>query len=182
MKELSLNILDIVQNSIRAKAKQINIAIEESELRNSMVIVINDDGTGMSPEMLSNVTDPYTTSRTKRKVGLGLPFLKQHAEQAGGTVTIDSLEGKGTRVHASFVLNHFDRQPLGDISGVIKLLIMANPAIEFIYEHSTDKGEYRIDTKEIKEVLEVKSLTDNDLMKDIQNMILENLENIGVLD
>jgi len=180
MKELSLNILDIVQNSIRALARQIGITIMESELNNSMKIIIQDDGDGIPEEMLATVTDPYTTSRTKRKVGLGLPFLRQHAEMAGGGLRIESSEMEGTRVEADFLLNHIDLQPMGDISGVIKLLVMANPLIEFLYEHKTDKGEFKLDTREIKEVFEVSSLTDNSLMEDVRNMISENLKNIEI--
>jgi anti-sigma regulatory factor (Ser/Thr protein kinase) len=180
MKELALNILDIVQNSIRAKARQIEIQIEESEFRNLLRIVISDDGIGIPPEMLANVVDPYITSRTIRKVGMGLAFLKQHAEFAGGRLKIDSSEGKGTRVETWFLLNHIDRQPMGDISGVVKILIVANPLIEFLFEYKTDIGEFRIDTTEIKEVFKVKDLTDNNLMGDIRGVIEENLKNIGV--
>jgi hypothetical protein len=182
MKELALNILDIVQNSIRAKARQIEILIEESEFRNLLRIMISDDGIGIPPEMLANVVDPYITSRTKRRVGMGLAFLKQHAEFAGGRLKIDSREGKGTKVDACFLLNHIDRQPMGDISGVVKILIVANPLIEFLFKYKTDNGEYEIDSREIKELFEVKDLTDNNLMNDVRNMIMENLKNIGVKD
>jgi len=181
MKELSLNILDIVQNSIRAKALRVDIIVEESEKNNLLRIVIKDDGEGIPKEMLPNVTDPYTTSRTKRNVGMGLAFLRQHAELAGGELKIDSNPGQGTRIDVCFQLNHMDRQPMGDISGVIKILIMANPGIDFFYEHKTDKGEFKIDTVEIKDTFEVNSLTDNNLMEDVKNLIKENLENIGVL-
>jgi len=179
MKELSLNILDIAQNSIRAKAGKISIVIEESEKNNSLRITISDDGSGIPAEMLAEVTDPYTTSRTSRKVGLGLPFLKQHAEITGGNLKIESKQGKGTQVEANFVLNHLDRQPMGDISGVIKLLIMANPRLDFFYLYKTDEGEFSIGTPEIKKIFGVNELTDNNLMKDIREMMLENLRNIG---
>lgn len=182
MKELALNILDIVQNSIRAKARQVEIRIEESEFKNLLEILISDDGVGIPPEMLANVVDPYITSRTKRKVGMGLALLKQHAEFAGGRLKIDSQVGKGTWVDARFLLNHIDRQPMGDISGVVKILIVANPLIEFLFVYKTDNGEYRLDTREIKEIFEIKDLTDNKLMEDIRNMILGNLKTIGVKD
>ena len=180
MKELSLNILDIVQNSIRAKASMISISVEESVIGNTLSIGIKDNGEGMPAKMLETVTDPYTTSRTKRKVGLGLPFLRQHAEMAGGNLNIISVPGEGTSVEANFILNHFDRQPLGDISGVLKIMIIANPGIEFAYRHKTDMGKFEIDTKEIKEVLETEDLTDNGLMNDIRDMIRDNLESIGI--
>jgi anti-sigma regulatory factor (Ser/Thr protein kinase) len=182
MKELSLNILDIVQNSIRAKAKEIEILIEESEIRNSMQIVIKDNGSGIPEEMLPVVTDPFTTSRTKRRVGMGLAFLRQHAELAGGNLRIDSFEDKGTRVEVKFILNHVDRQPMGDISGVMKILIISNPRIEFVFEYLTDKGKYKIDTREIKKILEVKTLTDYNLMEEVRVIIFENLKFIEAGD
>jgi len=182
MKELSLHILDIAQNSIRAKASRIHIRIEESGLKNSMLVVITDDGKGIPRKMLSNVTDPFITSRTVRKVGLGLSFLRQHAQMAGGKVKIDSVEGEGTRVEATFLLNHIDRQPMGDIPGVIKILMLANPRIDFVYEHNTDLGEFKLDTCEIKDLFGVDSLTNYDLMEDIRSMILQNLKSISVAD
>jgi len=182
MKELALNILDIVQNSIRAKADRVEILIEESKIENIMRIVVSDNGKGIPAELLKDVTDPFTTSRTTRKVGLGLSFLKQHAEMAGGMLKIESHEGIGTNVEASFQLDHIDRQPMGDISGVIKLLIIANPRIEFLYKHKTDLGEFSIDTREIKQVFEVNDLTDNKLMEDVKLLIMENLKSIGIME
>jgi anti-sigma regulatory factor (Ser/Thr protein kinase) len=182
MKELALNILDIVQNSIRAKAKRIEIQINESESQDLMNIEIIDNGAGISPKMLATVTDPFTTSRTKRKVGLGLAFLSQHAELADGNLKIESDLNIGTRVVTSFKLNHFDRQPLGDIAGVFKILIIANPEIDFFYKHKTDTGVYEVNTLEIKEIFNVKYLTDNTLMEDIKCLIQENLTLIGVKD
>jgi DNA topoisomerase VI subunit B len=179
MKELALNILDIVQNSIRARAHEIGIRIEESEGLNMLKINISDNGIGIHPEMLPYVTDPFTTSRTKRKVGMGLSFLKQHAEQAGGRLRIESHEGKGTRIEAEFILNHIDRQPMGDLPGVLKILVIANPGIEFFFEYKTDKAEFSIDTHEIKETFEIKDLTDNNLMEDIKEMIKGNLKEIS---
>lgn len=182
MKELALNILDIVQNSIRANSKLISIRIEESETGNSMNIYVCDDGKGIEKEMLKKVTDPYTTSRTTRKVGMGLAFMKQLAEMTGGTLKVSSQPGTGTEVEASFQLNHLDRQPIGDIAGVFKILVIANPEIEFVYEHKTDTGLYRIDTREVKKILDCKKLDDNDLMQVIKRMIFENLLLIGVYD
>jgi len=179
MKELALNILDIVQNSIRANARKILVGIEESEFNNLLKITISDDGSGIPDDLLMNVTDPFTTSRTTRNVGMGLALLSQEAEDAGGYLKIKSAEGAGTRVEAVFTLNHIDRQPMGDISGVIKILIIGNPGVEFIYEHKTDTGIYKIDTQEIKTALEINELNDNRLMENVRCMILENLGIIG---
>jgi signal transduction histidine kinase len=180
MKALSLNILDIVQNSIRANASEISIDIKESIPEDLYRITIIDNGTGISEEILENVTDPFVTTRTKRKMGLGLPLLKYHAELTGGSLEIKSEKGKGTVVTATFSNSHVDRQPLGDIIGVFVILIAANPDIDFIYRHITERGEYRFSSKETKEFLEVDTLYENVLLEDIGCMIGENLKEIEV--
>lgn len=180
MKTLALNILDIVQNSVRAKANEISIEITESVLSDLLQIVIIDNGKGISDSMLKNVTDPFVTSRTKRRIGLGLPLLKQHAELAGGNIKIESETEKGTKVTARFELNHIDRQPMGDLTGVLKILIAANPDINFIYCHVTDNGDFRFSSAETKEYLEVDSLSNRSLMNDIGDMIKANLNKIEV--
>jgi hypothetical protein len=179
---LSLNILDIVQNSIRAGANEISIMISESASSDTMEITIEDNGAGIPPEILEEVTDPFTTTRTTRKIGLGLPLLKQHANMAGGNLEIKSTVGKGTTVRATFILSHIDRQPIGDIAGVLIILISANPEIDFLYSHKTDTGVYEFSTVETKNCLGVKTLTDNSLLKNIREMIEFNLTDIGVSD
>jgi signal transduction histidine kinase len=180
MISISLNILDIVQNSIRAGATLIKIGIEESAALDVMEITIQDNGSGIPNEILDKVTDPFVTTRTTRKTGLGLPLLKQHAILAGGDVEIKSRPGEGTSVRAAFRLSHIDRQPMGDIAGVVIILISANPEIDFLYSHKTDKGIYELSTSEIKEYLEVKSLNENTLINNIRDMIKFNLKEIGV--
>lgn len=179
MKTLSLNILDIVQNSIRAMADKITVEIDESESRDQYIITLTDNGTGIPEDILEDVTDPFVTTRTKRRLGLGLPLLKYHAEISGGRLEIESKKGKGTTVRASFINSHIDRQPLGDISGVMVMMIASNPGINFSYRHGTDKGEYVFDTAETKAFLEVEALTDMALLKDIKGMINENLKIIN---
>lgn len=178
MKELSLNILDIVQNSIRAKAYDILIEIIESVAKDIYQIIIKDNGTGIPAEILKNVTDPFVTTRTKRRMGLGLPLLKYHAELTGGNLKIESETGKGTSIRADFSNSHIDRQPLGDISGVLLILMATNPGIDFTYLHKTDNGEYRFSSKETKEYLEIETLNDRKLLEEIGNMINENLKEI----
>jgi DNA mismatch repair ATPase MutL len=175
---LALNILDIVQNSIRAEADQIGISIEESVAANTYSITIADNGKGISPDILHNVTEPFVTTRTKRKMGMGLPLLRYHAELTGGGVKIRSEQGKGTTVIATFTLNHLDRQPLGDITGVLMILIAANPGIDFRYDHRTDSGEYIFDTAETRQYLEIDNLNDMTLLEDLKSMIQENLTGI----
>jgi DNA mismatch repair ATPase MutL len=180
MKTLSLNILDIVQNSIRAKADDIFIGIRESLAEDIYQITIEDNGTGIPKEIFKNVTDPFFTTRTKRKMGLGLPLLKYHAELTGGGLGISSMQGNGTKITAWFSCSHIDRQPLGDITGVLVMLIAANPEINFSYCHSTDNGKYSFSTLETKKYLELDSLHGTDLLSDIKDMIKENIEEIEV--
>jgi anti-sigma regulatory factor (Ser/Thr protein kinase) len=182
MKELALNILDIVQNSIRAKADEISVVINESATNDLYQIIISDNGTGMPAVLLENVTDPFVTTRTKRRMGLGLPLIKYHAELTGGGLEISSEEGKGSRVNATFSYKHIDRQPLGDIVGVLIILLASNKEINFIYQHKTDKGEYRFSSLETKEYLEIDTLEDRKLLGEISSMISENLKDIEASD
>jgi hypothetical protein len=182
MKTLSLNILDIVQNSIRAKATEISIEIEESRSLDHFAITISDNGTGIPKEILANITDPFVTTRTTRKIGLGLSLLKYRANLTGGELKIDSEEGTGTVIKATFRYFHIDRQPLGDIAGVIMILLTAGNEISITYKHITENGEYIFSSKETKEYLEVNTLNDNALLPNIKSMINENLKDIGVSD
>ena len=178
MKELSLHILDIAQNSIRAKASQINIYIIESIKNDIFKIIIEDDGEGMSKETISKVTDPFFTSRTTRKVGLGLSLLKQNAEKCEGNFNFFSEVGLGTKLIASFKYSHWDRPELGDISGVIVILATSNPNINFVYQHITDKGTYIFDTNKIKQTLGEIPINDIHLHYYLKEMIFENLSEI----
>ena len=179
MKELSLNILDIVQNSIRAKADEISIEIEESAGKDLYRIFITDNGTGIPADMLRNITDPFVTTRTKRRMGLGLPLLKYHAELTGGRLVISSESGKGTEVEATFSFMHIDRQPMGDITGVLIVLLASSPEINFTYRHKTDNGEYLFSTKETRGYLEIDTLNNRILLDQIGCMINENLKEIN---
>jgi hypothetical protein len=178
MKELSLHILDIAQNSIVANANQINISIAEDSINDLLSIEISDNGKGMSPEVLQRVTDPYTTSRTTRKVGLGLPLLKDACRLSGGSLVVESTEGKGTSVTATLGLSHIDRQPMGDIAGVVILLVSANPDIEFTYSHSVNGNTFVFDTQEVKEALDGLPLNSPEVIKMLREMISLNLDEL----
>lgn len=180
MKDLSLHILDIVQNSISANAKTIFIGIDESTLTDTLTIKIDDDGAGMSTEVLARVTDPYYTSRTTRKVGLGLPLFKQNAELTNGSFHIKSEPGKGTTVTAVFGHSHFDRQPLGDMAGVVMILAGANPDLHFTYHHRVDGKEYSFDTEEVKEILEEMPINDPVIIRQLKEMIRENIKDLYI--
>jgi len=145
-----LHILDIVENSIRAYAKKIEIKIIEEKKKDLLTIEIIDDGKGMDEEALKNVLDPFFTTRKTRKVGLGLPLLAQSAEESRGSIKIESKPGQGTKVKATFGYSHIDRRPLGDIYESLKVLIVANPDINFIYEYQKNDVNYHLDTKGIK--------------------------------
>jgi hypothetical protein len=175
MKTLALNILDIAQNSIRAGADEISISITESDKDNLYQIIINDNGKGIPPQMLANVTDPFVTTRVTRRMGMGLALLKYHSELAGGNIEVISEEGKGTKVKSVMSFGHIDRQPLGDITGVLRILMASNQEINFTYRHITESGEFRFSTDETKKFLEVDKLYDTDLLDDINAMIYENL-------
>lgn len=177
---LALNILDVVQNSIRAKASEIYIGIRESLSGDTYEITIRDNGSGMPKELLDKAADPFFTTRDTRKTGFGLPLLKYHAVITGGDMEIKSLEGIGTTVKAYFSMTHVDRQPLGDIAGVMTILMSANPEINFLYSHVTDSGEYNFSSAEIKEYLGIENFSGNGLISDIKEMIILNLRDLRV--
>jgi anti-sigma regulatory factor (Ser/Thr protein kinase) len=153
MRELSLNILDIVQNSIRANANLIEIKITHSAKEQKLTIAVNDNGCGMTPAQLEQVIDPFYTSRTTRNVGLGVPLFKMAAEQTGGRFSINSVLGQGTKLFAEFITSHLDMTPLGDINSTVAILIRCNPQTDFLYTCTTDNGEFVLDTKELRTVL-----------------------------
>ncbi|GHV34988.1 histidine kinase [Bacteroidia bacterium] len=179
MKDLSLHILDIAQNSISANASLIEISIVEDKAANTYSLSIKDNGKGMSKEFLEKVADPYSTTRTTRKVGLGLPLLKLNAERTGGNFKIESELEKGTVVTADFVFDNIDRIPIGDIAGVVVMLCSMNPDLDFVYTHKTPCGEYVFDTHEIKEALEGMSIQEIAIQKYLKEMLEENLNEIG---
>jgi len=150
VEDLSLHILDIVENSIRARASKINIKIIEDIKKDLLTIEIKDDGKGMDKEAMKKVMDPFFTTKSTRKVGLGLGLLKQSARESGGDVEIESKVGMGTRVRAVFNYSHIDRKPLGDMAATLVTLIAGNPEVDFIYEHISDELKYRIDTEEMR--------------------------------
>lgn len=178
MKDLSMHIMDIIQNSVRAKATLVRLEIEEMLEADLYRIRITDNGCGMSADMLEQVTDPLFTTRTTRKVGLGLSLFKQNAERTGGSMTIQSEPGKGTVVDVVFSHSNIDRPALGDIAGTLILLVSGNPDMDFVYRHTTPKGEYLFDTKEVKEVLDEVSVTDPQIIRYLKELINENLNTI----
>ena len=177
MKELSLNILDIAENSVKAKATLTEISIMENF--EELVITITDDGCGMTEEILKMVTDPFYTTRTTRKVGMGLPLLKLQAEQTDGTLTINSKhiskfpDEHGTTVCATFNKKHIDCTPLGDVVSSITTLIQGHPDTDFLFTHKFESGEAVLDTRELRQVLEGVPLNTYEVIKWIEEYLKE---------
>ncbi len=148
MEDLSLHILDIAENSISASAKSIEIRIDEDKAKDLLTVEIKDDGNGMDEQTLQKVLDPFFTTRTTRKVGLGLSLLAQAARQSDGKIELSSGPGKGTTVKAVFHLSHPDCKPMGDIHETIRTLVAGYPGTDFLYEHKKNGSIYRFDTRE----------------------------------
>lgn len=174
MTELSLNVLDVAENSTRAKASLVSITVSADTAADRLVITIEDDGCGMTKEQVSQVTDPFYTSRTTRKVGLGVPFFKYAAESAGGQFSITSEPGRGTTVFASFQLSHIDRMPLGDMNATIHTLITCHPDTEFVYTYRYDGRSFTLDTRELRQILGDISFQEPEVSAFIQEYLAEN--------
>ncbi|MCP4627685.1 MAG: ATP-binding protein [bacterium] len=161
MRELSLHILDIAENGITAGADCIQILVNEARRNEDLLtIVIEDNGSGMSAEKLQKPTDPFITTRTTRRVGLGLSLLAAAADRCEGSLEIETEPGRGTRVQATFRYNHIDRAPVGDMASTITTLIMGNPRVDFVYTHIIDTKDFVLDTRDLKEGKQDQSLTD----------------------
>lgn len=177
MKELSLNILDIAQNSVKAGAKDIDIRLTETA--DTLTIEITDDGCGMDAEAVRGVIDPFFTTRTTRNVGLGVPLLKLAAEQTGGGIEISSVSERddprrhGTRVTANFNKNNIDFTPLGDIVSTVTALIQGSPGIEWRFIHETPAGKVELDTRELRQVLGDVPLDNFEVIKWVEDYLKE---------
>ena len=174
MRELSLNVLDIVQNSISAKATVIEIELLEHIEKDLLEINIFDNGKGMTEEQVKSVIDPFFTTRTTRKVGLGIPLFKMAAEMSGGRLDIKSEVGKGTRVYTSYGYSNVDRMPVGDMNGTVSMLIRMNPDIDFVYTHSINEKSYVLDTRDLREQLVDVPLDTPDVIEWINEYLKEN--------
>ena len=153
MRELADNIMDIAQNSISAGASLTEVQVKISHADDCITFTFRDDGCGMSEEMVKAVTEPFTTTRKTRKVGLGLPLLKQTAEMTGGTLDIQSTVGVGTVVTAAFGLGHIDRPPMGDVAGAWFSLVVMNPEKDFLFTYDYDGQVFTFDTREVREAV-----------------------------
>jgi hypothetical protein len=159
VREISLHILDALENAVEAGASRIHIRIEEDRETDWMEIEIADNGRGMDPETIKRVLDPFFTTRTTRHVGLGLPLFQEAARRCGGDLVLQSAEGKGTRVRATFRNSHMDRAPLGDMPGALLAVLFSEGQVDLDYCHKVDSREFRFDSSEIRKELENVPLT-----------------------
>lgn len=178
MRELSLNVLDIVQNSISAGAPLIETEISENRQEHTLTIRITDNGKGMSEEQVKSVIDPFFTTRTTRKVGMGIPLFKMAAEQTGGSFSIDSVLGEGTVVTANFRTDSVDFTPLGDIASTVIVLITMNTDRDFVYKHAVDAREFVLDTRSVKEILGDVPLDTPEVSAWLRDYMNENMQNL----
>ncbi len=174
MQELSMNILDVAENSVRASATLVEITIDEKPQEDILSVIISDNGCGMTPEQIKNVTNPFYTTRSTRKVGLGVPFFKMAAELTGGKLEIQSTVGVGTVLKAHFVRSSIDLMPLGDINETIGTLIHCNPHIDFIYTRRFENAQMTLDTREFRHILDGIELNDPKVSKFIREFLAEN--------
>ena len=173
MRELSLNILDIAQNSISAGASLTEIVINENTKENTLLIGIYDNGCGMTEEQVKSVIDPFFTTRTTRKVGMGIPLFKMSCEQTGGKFTIESKKGVGTKINALYKTDSVDFTPLGDIAATIVTIVSMNADKEFLYRRVLDDKEFIFSTVEIKKILDGVPLSESSVMNWIEEYLNE---------
>lgn len=177
-RELSQHLLDIFENGAKAGASLITLNIAEDLSTDRLVLELRDNGSGMPAEMVRRIADPWVTTRTTRKVGLGIPFLKQTAEMCGGAFGIESELGVGTRTWAAFQHSHIDRPPLGDVAGTVLCMIVGFRTLDVLYHHTVQNAtgalrEFSLDTREIREVLGDVDLSDPEVLAYLREMLQE---------
>jgi hypothetical protein len=164
VRELSLHLLDIAENSVAANASRVKIVVIEDSKVDLLQMSVEDNGKGMDAEMVARVVDPFVTSRTTRKVGLGIPLLKEAAEACNGFLKITSKIGQGTVVFVQFQLSHIDRMPLGNLADTFLQLLIANPSIHWIFEYRVNEKHFEFDDSPIKDELAGISLTEPSIL------------------
>ena len=180
MNDLSLHIIDIIQNSLSAGASLIKLTVCEKSSENLLFIEIEDNGKGMTPEQVNSLDDPFFTSRTTRRVGMGIPLFRDSARQSGGSLVVTSQPGKGTKVIATFELNNIDCPPLGDIANSLILMVSANPNVNFFFRYIFEENVYVFDTVEIKEILDGLPINDPSVIRMLTSMVDANIQDMRV--
>ena len=182
MRELSLHILDIAENGITAGADFIKILVEENRTMDLLTMKITDNGQGMPAEKIEKLSDPFVTSRTTRRVGLGLSLLSAAAERCEGSVTVETEPGAGTEVAVTFRYSHIDRAPVGDMAATITTLIMGNPQVDFVYTHIINEEDFTLDTRELKAEMGAHSLTNPVVIHHLTTSIRNSLGQLAAND
>lgn len=178
MREIALHLLDIAENSIAAGARNIEITVEEDLQNDRLMSVVQDDGCGMDEQLIARVTDPFVTSRTTRKVGLGIPLFKAAAEACNGGLDIISVPGQGTCLKVALQRSHIDRMPLGDIAATMLTLVIGYPQIHWVFRYRTDNAEFTFDDEPIKRELAGVSLTEPSILAFIREALQEGIGNV----
>ena len=178
MRELALHILDIAENSVSAQARRVEIGVEEDLRRDRLRLWVKDDGRGMDEDMVARVTDPFVTSRTTRKVGLGIPLLKAAAESCGGHLRILSAVGHGTCLEAEFQRSHIDRMPLGDLAGTMYTLVVGWPDVRWVLRYSVGESRFEFDSGPIKQELGDAPLTEPAVLAFIRESLQQGVAGI----
>jgi signal transduction histidine kinase len=178
VEDLSLHILDIAENSINAGATLVQILLAEDRGKDLFTVVIKDNGKGIPREVLAEVLNPFYTTRTTRKIGLGLSLLAQSAKETGGSITIESKEYEGTVVNADFKPSHIDMKPLGNIADTLIVLITGNPQIDFVFSFAGNNDTFSFDTREIKAELEGIPINSPSVIAAIRNSMIKALDNM----
>lgn len=178
MRELALHLLDIAENSVAANASTIGIEVDEDLKTDRLKLAVTDNGKGMDAAMVASVVDPFVTSRTTRKVGLGIPLLKEAAEMCNGYLKIDSTVGKGTRLECEFQHSHIDRMPLGDVAGTLLTLVIANPHIQWLLHYRVNDAVFEFDSLPIVQELGDVSLTEPSILAFVREMLQEGIADV----
>jgi hypothetical protein len=176
LRELSLHLLDIAENSIAARATIIRMMVEENTFIDRLRLTVEDNGIGMDKEMAAKVTDPFVTSRTTRKVGLGIPLLKEAAEASNGSLELWSEKGQGTRICVEFQRSHIDRMPLGNLAETYRSLVISSPEINWLLGYRFDDYEFLYDQKEVRDELGEIPFSDPAVIRYIRQTFEEGLK------
>lgn len=180
MEDLSLHILDIVENAIRAQAQHVRISVREDLKQDVLSIEIEDDGAGMTEDFKRKALDPFTTTKKTSRIGLGLPLFEQAAKMCDGEFSINSEQGAGTKVHATFRCSHIDRKPMGKMSQTLLTLIAGNPAVDFSYTHVRENTTVHFDTQEWKRELDGVPINNPEVLRLIKKELAETLGRVGI--
>jgi anti-sigma regulatory factor (Ser/Thr protein kinase) len=179
LRELALHIMDLVENGLNAGATLIEIAINEERTANRLAIIIRDNGHGIPENLVNAVLSPFFTTRTTRRVGLGLSLFREASHRCEGSFELKSAEGKGTEVSATFRLDHIDLAPLGDMGSTMSCLVMGNPGVDFLYRHHVDDRAFELDTRKVKSELEGVDINEPEVVQYIGAWINESLSELG---